>query len=126
MPATIDVPVNLLCQVRSVSQLAAELGINRSNCQRYITRLMDNGHKSFRDYTKGEPLTQVQTDVVKEFRRLSAEKGKRGDGLWLVIKDYPRPPSYRQIALEEICDRYEVSSDLIEQMVQEVMEIFEE
>lgn len=126
MPATIDVSVNHACKGCSVSQLAVELGINRSNCRRYINRLIDNGHKHFRDYAKGDPLTQVQKDVVTEFRRLSVEDGKRSDGLWRAIKDYPRPPSYRLIALAEICDRYGVSSDLIEQMVQEVTEIFEQ
>ena len=126
MPVTIDVPVDLSESIWTVSQLATEIGIDRSNCQRYITRLMDNGHQHFRRYRKGDPLTSLQRRVVFEFRRLSTEGGRRGDGLWREIASFPRPPSFQRIALAEVCDRYQVSADLIEQMVQEIIEVFNE
>lgn len=126
MPMTIDVPVTLSEKTWTVAQIARDLGVrDRSNCQRYVTRLTDNGHKAFRDYAQGEPLTEEQRSVVIEYRRLSKEEGKKGDPLWRAIVDYPKPPSFRPIALAEVCDRYQVPSDLIDQMVQEITEIFE-
>ena len=126
MPLTIDAPVVMATKVWTVAQLAKEFRIDRSNAQRYVTRLADNGHVHFRGYNRGDALSEIQRSVVVEFRRLSKVEGKRGDGLWRAIKDFPRPPSYRQIALAEVCDRYGVSTDQVDRMVREIMEIFEQ
>lgn len=126
MTMTIEVPVTLSEKVWTIAQVARELGMkSRSNCQRYVSRLADYGHSHFREYRQGEPLTEKQRAVVVEYRRLSTVEGKRGDALWRAISDYPRPPSFQKIAIAEVCDRYNVAPDLIDQMVQEIMEIFE-
>lgn len=108
----------------SLSQLARDLNIDRSNLKRVKNWLIENRHPAFNGYIAGSSLNTDQAKAIISYRSYTVKEGLKGDALTEKMFPDTATAHAKKNALRDLFEQEQIPPEQAAQLTHSILRIF--